>query len=90
MADRAELDELLRQAKVRWDAMSPEERENMLRQQRRSYVISEMGMGDDEDELAYRAAHNRGDTAEMKRLQAEAEQRAQAAAAVYDRMFPNG
>jgi hypothetical protein len=37
-----ELLELLNKAKGRWEAMSPEERREQLRAQRRSWVIGEM------------------------------------------------
>ncbi len=39
---RDALEELLEQARKRWDAMTPEDREAMLRQQRAGYVKAEM------------------------------------------------
>lgn len=39
---RPELDRLLQEARARWDAMTPDEQEAMLRQQRDGYVRAEM------------------------------------------------
>lgn len=79
MTRRAELDELLKSAMARVDAMTPEARAAMYREQRRNYILSEMEWGDDEDEAAFRAAFERGDTAEMQRLEAEGKERRAAA-----------
>jgi len=89
MVDRPLLDDLLRRAKARWDSMTPQQRAEMFHKQRRSYVVSEAGFGSDKDELAYRAAHARGDTAEMARLDAEGRERMRAAGEIFDRMFPD-
>lgn len=43
--------------------------------QRHSYNRAEAGIGSDADELAYREALARGDTAEITRLDAESQQR---------------
>lgn len=50
-----------------------------LRAQRRSYVAGEAALGSDADEAAYRSALDRGDKAEIARLDAEAEKRRQRA-----------
>lgn len=65
----AEIHEYVRIAQKRYMEMSPAEREDMWRQQRISYVIAEMGMGNDADEAAYRAALEAGDTKEIQRLE---------------------
>jgi predicted Fe-S protein YdhL (DUF1289 family) len=49
------LKDLLAKAKARWDAMTPEEQEAMLRAQRESWARGEMAIGNDADEAAYRA-----------------------------------
>lgn len=56
-----------------------------LRQQRRSYVASEMAWGSDADEAAYRAALERGDKEKIAQLEAEAEERKQRALRRFDR-----
>lgn len=45
--DNAELDRLLAIAKAKWDAMTPVEREAMLKAQRDNYVKAEMAFGDE-------------------------------------------
>ena len=62
--------------------MTPDE----MRAQRRSVVAAEMAMGSDADEAAYHLAWERGDEAEMARLQAEGEARRQRALATMERM----
>jgi hypothetical protein len=58
---------------IEWtDAMSPAERRAMTRTQARSFARAEAGFGSDADESAYRDAHRKGDTATLKRLDAEA------------------
>lgn len=68
---RPELDALLDAAIKR--GVTEEE----LQAQRRHYVASEAAWGSDADEAAYRAAHGRGDMAEMARLNAEGKARQQ-------------
>jgi len=55
------LEELLARDKARWDAMTPAQKETMLRLQRESWVRGEMGIGNDAQEAAdraeYRAKH---------------------------------
>lgn len=70
-----DLDSLISRSRKAVAEMTPEQREAMLRAQRRSYVIAEMGMGDDEDEFAYRAALVAGGRETIKRLDAEAVER---------------
>lgn len=50
----AELDDLLRRAKAKFDAMTPEQQDEMFRQQRESWVRGEIGIGSDANEAAYR------------------------------------
>lgn len=57
-----------------------------LEAQRRSYVRAEAGFGSDADERAMRDAMARGDKAEIKRLDMEAEARM----AAVDRYFDEG
>lgn len=71
--------ELLAKAKDWWDKASPQVRADMERRQRRSYVASEMAMGSDADESAYRVALENDDKAEIARLHAEGELRREAA-----------
>jgi hypothetical protein len=42
MTKQPKLDELIEQAKRRWDEMTPSEREVMLREQREAFVRAEM------------------------------------------------
>lgn len=49
-----DLDELLRLAKERWDAMTPEQREAELKAQRESWARGEMAIGLDRDEREWR------------------------------------
>ena len=79
MTDRARLDDLIAAARARGPMTADE-----IEAQRRSYVIAEIGMGSDSDEAAYRAAHARGDAAEMARLDDEAAKRVAAAKAILD------
>lgn len=53
----AAIDELLRQAKEKWAAMSPREQEAMLQAQRESWVRGEAGIGNDAREAAERCAY---------------------------------
>lgn len=55
------LDELLAQARVRVDAMTPAERATMLAQQRRSWVVGELMLED--DKLTLEEANARYDRA---------------------------
>jgi hypothetical protein len=79
-----DLKALIAAAMERQAAMSPQERENMRQQQIRGWVIAEMGMGDDEDEAAYRAASLSGDRDAIGRLDEEAKDRMERAARYFD------
>ena len=81
MTDRPNLDRLIRESIEEFNRMSPEDQEKMLAAQRRSYVRAEMGFGSDADEAAMAAAIRAGDSAEIARLEAEADARMEA----YDR-----
>ncbi len=70
---RPNLDVLL--AKAKEHKVTNEE----LQEQHKNYVISEMTMGNDADEAAYRSALDRNDKEEIKRLDEEAEERRQRA-----------
>lgn len=82
------LDRLLAQSKEAVAAMTPEQREAMFRAQRRSYVIGEIGMGSDGDEIAYRAAVAAGDQETVKRIDAEAAERMARAERTMQEMGP--
>lgn len=92
-AREREIDKMLKAAKKRMAAMTEAEREQMLYEQRKSFVRGELGFGSDEDERQYRTAvHNKqtaletGDIAaaeaadiEIRRLDQEALERIQRA-----------
>lgn len=65
------LTDLMARARAAWEALTPEQRAEEIRRQRRSYVIAEMGMGSDQDEFDYRAALASEDHDTIKRLDAE-------------------
>jgi hypothetical protein len=73
------LEELLKKASARWEQMSPEEKEKMLREQRRNYVLAEAEFGSDADEAAFAKALADDDKTEIERLNAAALQRRNAA-----------
>ncbi len=56
--------------------MTPEQREKMHEEQRKSWVRGEMGMGTDKDEAEYAKAVLADDIETIKRLDAEADERA--------------
>ena len=78
---RDKLARLIEQARARAPMTIAE-----LKAQRRSYVRAEAGFGSDADERAMRDAMARGDKAEIKRLDMEAEARM----AAVDRFFDEG
>lgn len=55
------LAKLVADARARYEAMTPAEKERMYREQRRSYCRAEAGFGSDKDEAAMRAAIESGD-----------------------------
>jgi hypothetical protein len=55
------LSELVALARKAWDAMTPEQRQKMMADQRRSYARAEAGFGSDADEAEYAAALLSGD-----------------------------
>lgn len=55
-----------------------------IKAQQRSWVIAEMGMGSDTDELAYRVALALGDAAKLNRLNAEGAYRMSRATMIFD------
>ncbi len=75
----------LDQAAAKVNALTPVERAEMARQQRRSWVLAEAAFGSDADEAAYRRALDSGDRIELERLDREADQRRERAAAYLDR-----
>ena len=81
---RPELMKLLEKAKLDYDNMTLEQKAEMHRQQRRSYVIGEMSMGDDKDEAKFSAALQAGDTDTLDRLKIESDARGKAARAWLD------
>lgn len=86
MSAPKDIDDLIRKANARVAAMTATEYAEMIRLQRRSYVLGEIGMGSDKDEAAYRAALDAGDHPTLARLKAEAEARMEQARAILDRM----
>lgn len=88
MAERFDIDELVRRAQHAWAALTPEQQAAMRREQRRGYVVSEAGWGIDAQEQAYRAAYRSGDTETLARLQAESMQRMKDAGDRFDREYP--
>jgi uncharacterized protein len=70
-----ELQDLLKRAAAKFDAMTPEQRREMMAAQRRSWAPDEAGMGSDADEAAYAAALRAGDTETVARLEAESQAR---------------
>ena len=70
-----ELAKAIREAVERYERMSPAEKAEMWKAQKRSFVIGDAGFGSDRDEAEYRAAFDAGDTEEMARLDAESEKR---------------
>ena len=52
------LAKLLKRARERWLAMTPEEQEEELRAQQASWVRGEMGIGNDRAEAEYRASRH--------------------------------
>lgn len=70
-----ELTELLARARATVDAMTPDQRAEMYRQQRESWVVGEAGFGSDADEAAYRAAVQAGHAGAIAKLNEEAEER---------------
>lgn len=59
--------------------MTPDEKAEMLRQQRASFVRGEAGLGSDADEAAWRKAMAEGDIEAIARLRAEEQARIAAA-----------
>lgn len=78
------LQDALRDAAERVERMTPSEREEMYRRQRRSFVRAMAGFGSDADEQAYRKAIAHGDEAEIARLESEASARMDAVDAYFD------
>jgi hypothetical protein len=70
---------LLEKAQAKYDAMTPEQRREMWRAQRRSFIRGEAGMGGDADEAAYRIALQANDAEALQRLDAESKARVESA-----------
>lgn len=81
-----ELTSLIARAMAAYATMTPGQKAEMHRQQRRSYVIAEMGFGSDDDEAAYRTAFCSNDTAALARLDMEARERMRNAEAFLDQI----
>jgi hypothetical protein len=79
----------LQEAIERVKAMTPEERAEMYRAQRRSFMRAEAFFGSDADERAYTRAVAHGDEAEIARLEAEASARVDAVDAYLDPIEPS-
>jgi hypothetical protein len=80
LRDDPALTKLIAEAKARYEAMSPVERATHDRAQRRSYVLAEIAMGSDADEVAYRRAVETDNWVEQARLEREGNRRAAFAA----------
>ena len=82
----SDLSELIAKAVDRVKLMTPAERAEMYRAQRRSFMCAEASFGSDADERAYSRAVAHGDEAEIARLEAEASARVQAVEDYLDNM----
>lgn len=87
-AARISVSEAVERARERLAAMTPEERAEHDRLQRRSWYVGESAMGNDEQEAAYRAALFADDQERLAVLRAEIEERARQAGERFDAMFP--
>ena len=65
------LSQLLAEANEKVKQMSPEQKAEMLREQRRSFARAEAGFGSDKDEAEYAAALHAGDKKKLAELDAE-------------------
>lgn len=84
----ANLDQMLAEAVEAVKRMTPEERGEMYRAQRRSFMRAEASFGSDADEAAYSRAVAHGDEKEVARLEAEASARVAAVDAYLDEIDP--
>lgn len=82
-------EELVCKAREAVEAMTPEQRREMYREQARSFVRGEAGMGSDADEAEYAEALRAGDKETLARLDAEAAERVRRAEEVLDRQEPS-
>ena len=82
----SDLSELIAKAVDRVKLMTPAERAEMYRAQRRSFMSAEASFGSDADERAYSRAVAHGDEAEIARLEAAASARVQAVEDYLDTM----
>lgn len=64
--------------------MTPEQRAEMWRAQRRSFIRADAGFGSDADEAAYRGALEAGDAEAIKRLDKESRARVAQVEALMD------
>ncbi len=69
-----------------FDRLTPEQQAAHQRQQKRSYVVSEMALGSDADEAEWAAAYRAGDEDAVARLNAAAEARRRHAEALLDKI----
>ena len=82
------LSEALKAAAERVRQMTPQERAEMYRAQRRSFMRAEASFGTDADERAYSRAVAHGDEKEIARLESEASARVDAVEAYLDEIDP--
>jgi hypothetical protein len=68
---RPDLDRLLKESVEAVKAMTPRQRRDMIRAQRRSWARGEVGIGADADEAAYAKALREKDWDTISRLEAE-------------------
>ena len=73
------LEAMIAESVIKVIAMSPDERAEMWKAQRESFVRAEAGFGSDADESKYRAALKSGDADQIAECKAEEDARIRAA-----------
>jgi hypothetical protein len=81
---RPDLDKLVNDSIEAMKTMTTQQRSDMLRDQARSYVLGEAGIGSDKDEAEYRAALMADDHETLARLDREASERVRTASKIID------
>lgn len=79
------IERLVSETKQRISEMTPEQREAMLKAQRESYVVAEMGFGSDKDEAEYRDAVLSGDADRIAACERAAQERMNLARALMEK-----
>lgn len=81
-----ELGLLLQKAVAAYNAMTPTQRAEHDRLQRRSWILAEAGFGNDKDEAEYAATLAAGNQEKIAQLKAESDERVKQAKSVLDKM----